>query len=321
MITYYTSAYAYLREQGVIGDKNGEIKLTPFGDGERELKFLTSPNGQDVVIVGGTINDAATMELYDLACAAVKYGAKRLTLVIPYFGYSTQERAVDGIEAISQTDSKKGLVVVGAKTRARLLSSIPHAPLGNRIVMFDLHAEGLPYYFEDDVLTFHLYGKAIVLRAARDFAKNMDFVFGSTDAGRAKWILSLAKDAGVQPAFVYKRHTDDRGGTEVYDSNCDVKGKTVVIYDDMVRSGGSAWKAAKTYRDRGATKVFLIASHGVLPEGSIRAIYESGYIDGVALTDSHPGAFAAQREMGNHGSYVRVYSMLEELNKLLAHLA
>jgi phosphoribosylpyrophosphate synthetase len=114
---------------------SGDVETSFFPDGERYSRIMTSVDGREVVVIGGTISDADTLELYDLASAIVKYGARRLTVVIPYFGYSTMERAV-----------KRGEIVT-AKTRARLLSSIPQAGAPNRVLLLDLHAEGIPYYF------------------------------------------------------------------------------------------------------------------------------------------------------------------------------
>src|SRR5476651_2708968 len=93
----------------------GKVEVQEFPDGERYQRIVTNVSDKDVVLVGGTISDQATLELYDLACTLVKYGARSLDLIIPYFGYSTMERAVQSGE------------VVTAKTRARLLSSIPDA--------------------------------------------------------------------------------------------------------------------------------------------------------------------------------------------------
>ena len=114
----------------------GRLTRRTFPDGERYLKIDSDLSERAVILVGGMIDDRSTLELYDLACAAVKYGALRLDLCIPYFGYSTMERATLPGE------------VVTAKTRARLLSSIPPASQGNHVHLLDLHSEGIPHYFE-----------------------------------------------------------------------------------------------------------------------------------------------------------------------------
>src|SRR5206468_535189 len=147
---------------------------------------------RDVILVGGTIDDAATLELYDLACGLVAAGAYRVRLVIPYYGYSTMERAI-----------KHGEVVT-AKTRARLLSSIPQASRGTQVFLLDLHVDSIAYYFEGGLRPIHVYGKSLVTAAARRLG-GADFVLACTDAGRAKWVESLANDLHCDAAFVYKR--------------------------------------------------------------------------------------------------------------------
>ena len=110
-----------------------------------------------VVLLAGTIGDEDTLCAYDLASAVVRYGAAKLTWLCPYFGYQTMERAVKPGE------------VVAAKTRARLLSAVPPAPLGNQLVLVDLHADGIPHYFADTLSAFHIYAKELALEAARAF--------------------------------------------------------------------------------------------------------------------------------------------------------
>jgi ribose-phosphate pyrophosphokinase len=256
----------------------GAIERKRFPDGEHYLRLVDDVNDRHVVLVGGTIDDAATLELYDLACAAVENGARTLTLLVPWFGYSTMERAVLHGEAVV------------AKTRARLLSSIPRPKLGSQVLLFDLHSEGIPHYFEGTIRPFHVYGKTLVESLARELAGD-DFVIGSTDAGRAKWVESLANDLGVRAAFVYKRRLSGET-TEVTAISTSLHGETVVIYDDMIRTGGSLMNAARAYREAGAGRVFAIATHGVFPGDALERIVASRLFEAIACTDSHPNALA-----------------------------
>jgi ribose-phosphate pyrophosphokinase len=260
----------------LLGSESGTIERKRFPDGEHYLRIADDVNDRDVILAGGTIDDAATLELYDLACAIVEYGARTLTLVVPWFGYSTMERAVLHGEAVI------------AKTRTRLISSIPRPKLGSQVLLLDLHSEGIPHYFEGTIRPFHVYAKPLIEELARELAGN-DFILGSTDAGRAKWVESLANDLGVQPAFVYKRRTSGES-TEVTAISRSLAGETVVIYDDMIRTGGSLMNAARAYRDAGAGKIFAIATHGVFPGQSLQHIAASGLFERVACTDSHPNA-------------------------------
>jgi len=277
-ILFATTDYQYLLDRILQHHpfETGEVEVKFFPDGERYQRVHTDVAERDVVLIGGTINDMATLEIYDLSCAFAKFGARSLTLLIPYFGYSTMERAV-----------KSGEVVTG-KNRARLLSSIPPAGYGNRIVLIDLHAEGLSYYFEGGVVPFHLYAKQAILAGVRSLARG-NFILGSTDAGRAKWVESLANDLGVEGAFVFKRRIDGRT-TELTAMSARVQGAEVVIYDDMIRTGGSLINAAKAYLNAGATSVSAIATHGIFPENSLQRIQDAGIFQRVIVTDTHPNA-------------------------------
>lgn len=279
---FCTADYAYLRDallEGRADRAPGAVERIDFPDGERLLRLADDVDGRDVVIVGGTIDDHATLDLYDLASAAVTYGARRLTLVVPYFGYSTMERAVHPGE------------VVTAKTRARLLSSLPPASYGNRVFLVDLHSEGIPHYFENDITAFHFYAKDIIKRAAREFAGEDDFVMACTDAGRAKWVESLANELGVSVAFVFKRRVSG-SKTELLATSARVEGRTVVIYDDMIRTGGSLIQAGRAYRDAGAKRMIAITTHGLFPGDALERIRASGLFEYVVSTDTHPRARA-----------------------------
>ncbi|WP_345950050.1 ribose-phosphate diphosphokinase [Mucilaginibacter sp. PAMB04274] len=274
-ILFAIKEYEYLAKKLLVcaDFEQGILEVSQFTDGERYQRIISVIENRDVVLVGGTVSDEATLELYDLASSLVSYGANSLTLVIPYFGYSTMERAVLSGE------------IVTAKTRARLLSSIPKSNRGNKVLLFDLHSEGIQYYFEHDLYPVHVYCKPIIMAVARQYGGD-NFVMASTDAGRAKWVESLANDLGVNAAFILKRRLKG-DHTEVSAINADVAGKTVVIYDDMIRSGGSIINAAKTYKEAGAADIFVITTHGLFVNDGINKLRNSGLIKKLICTDSH----------------------------------
>lgn len=277
-LVFGTHSYAGMARQiaRLLKGEAGKIEVQEFPDGERYRRLLTEVSNRDVVLVGGTISDGDTLELYDLGCALAKYGARRLDLVIPYFGYSTMERAV-----------KRGEVVT-AKTRARLLSSLPAAAQGTRVFLLDLHSEGIPHYFEGDITAFHIYGKPLILKIARRIG-GRDCVLASTDAGRAKWVQSLAEDLGVEAAFVFKKRIDG-SHTAITGVSAHVKERHVIIYDDMIRTGGSLLEAANAYQKAGARVIDVISTHGLLPGNAVERLQESDVIRTVHVTDSHPNA-------------------------------
>jgi len=291
-LVFSTAAYDYLGRAIAKGAgwELGQVARKTFPDGEHYLRVETDPADRDVVLVGGTVDDASTLELYDLACGLVSLGAYRLRLVMPFFGYSTMERSVRTGE------------IVTAKTRARLLSSIPQASRGTQVFLLDLHVDAIAHYFEGGLRTIHVYGKPLVMHAARRLGGS-EFVMACTDAGRAKWVESLANDLVVPVAFVYKRRT---GGdsTEVTGVSAQVAGKRVIIYDDMIRTGGSLIDAAEAYRDAGAVAIDAIATHGLFPGDSLQRIEASGLFGSIVVTDSHPRAVA----LGKPGGFLQVES-------------
>jgi len=316
-ILFATSRYEYLKaamlksgrfEDGAIArgmDDNGEptIEEKDFPDGERYHRLMTDVEHRNVVLVGGTIDDRETMELFDLGNLLVDRGALELKIVVPYLGYSTMERAVKKNESVK------------AKVRARLISAIPKASLGNTVFLVDPHADGVQHYFEGSVQGRSVYAKNVVFEAIkqqllkhsgvpavggdakkRAAALKTPFVLASTDAGRAKWVESLTSDLvamgyDAESAFIIKRRKSGTK-TEVRDISADVEGKLVIIYDDMIRTGGSLDKAAKAYREKGAIDVVAIATHAVIPGKTRDKLKGLGSLTCIYVTDSHPNAVA-----------------------------
>lgn len=301
MLLFATERYQELGEDiAGAGDFDlGNIERKVFPDGERYRRIDADCALRDVVLVGGTVDDTDMLEIYDLACGLVHLGVHTLTMVLPWFGYQTMERA-----------SKPG-EIVAAKNRARLLSSVPTAGSGNRAVLVDLHSEGIPHYFEQNVRPVHLHARSVVLQAIRDFGGE-DFVLGATDAGRAKWVESLANDLLVDAAFVFKRRLSDTQ-TEITALAADVEERSVVIYDDMIRTGASLISAAHAYKEAGASEVFAVCTHGVFTAKSLDVIRESEALGGIACTNTRPHVQSLA-----DGDFLRVYSVADLIAQYLS---
>jgi ribose-phosphate pyrophosphokinase len=279
-LLFTIASYAYL-EQAFVEAGNfdrGRVERKTFPDGEKYLRLADDPWGRDVVLLGGTPADSDYLEVYDLGCAVTRAGARSLSIVMPYFGYSTMERATRPGE------------VVTAKNRARLLSTIPRCDAGTRLLLFDLHTDGIEFYFGDALVTHHLGGFSLVGEAIRKAMPDASFVVGATDAGRAKWVQVLARELGATPAFVYKERDPQSGEPSVSGVNADVRGREVVIYDDMIRTGSSLIQAARAYVAAGARRVHAIASHLVLPGTSLETLEKTELFASIRGTDSHPGS-------------------------------
>src|SRR5262249_5521445 len=151
--------------------------------------------------------------------------------------------------------------------------------------------------FEGQIRPVHVYAKQVIVDACRKLAGRRgvaapaeeynDFVLACTDAGRAKWVESLANDIGVAAALVYKRRLS---GTQLECTgvSAQVAGKKVVIYDDMIRTGGSLINAARAYHEAGAASIDAVATHGVFPGDSVARIQGTGLFGRIVTTDTHP---------------------------------
>jgi len=130
----------------------------------------------------------------------------------------------------------------------------------------------------DGGTTWHLWGDALPTP-----------VLACTDAGRAKWVESLANDLGVPASFVFKRRLDG-SHTELRAVSAQVEHRRVIIYDDMIRSGSSLIQAAQAYLDAGARDISAIATHGLFPGGALTRVLGTGLFQEVVVTNSHPRA-------------------------------
>ncbi|WP_109696497.1 ribose-phosphate diphosphokinase [Chitinophaga deserti] len=280
-IIFSTQRYQYLKERllAIAPDtwEPGLLSIRDFPDGEHYHRITSTVTGKEVVLIGGTIDDKETLELFDIANGCIQYGALCVNLVIPYYGYSTIERAVQYGE------------IVKAKTRATLLSALPATSMGIRVILIDLHVDGISYYFENNVRPVHLYGKAIVQQAALDIAAGRPFVLASTDSGRAKWVESLANDLNVQAAFVFKKRLSGEE-THVTAISANVQDTLVIIYDDMIRTGGSLINAAEAYKQAGASAIGVITTHGIFAGNGFGRIRDCGLVEKLICTDTHPNA-------------------------------
>jgi len=249
-----------------------------FPDGETYLRIEQPVQNQHVVIVGGTRTADDLFEIVSLAWQVVRDGAAKLSIVIPYFGYSTMEPAVQRGE------------IVRAKVNATILSSIPDPPEGKTVFLVDLHAEGIQYYFEGNASVVHLYAKGAILSKVKQLLSGSvhSLVVGSADTGRAKWVESYANELGAEVAIITKRRHDGETTEILNVGGADVRNKIVLLYDDMIRSGGSIVKAAEAYRKAGAVKVIMACTHLVLTAGTKESTLAKvlGCADALVTTDS-----------------------------------
>lgn len=291
--------YGYFKKSLLSLNKNFQdidIKTETFPDGEHHF-IIDTPGklkGKPAVYVCGTTDDEAIFELYNIASTLVREQCSSLHLVVPYFGYSTMERAtVDG-------------EVVTAKNIARMLSSIPLSPQGNFIYMVDLHSFGTQYYFEKSLHPVHLSAWKVIQKMVTDCGQNI--VLATADMGRAKWVEKMGDALKCQTAFIMKRRLDGKN-TVVEALNADVKGKNVVIFDDMIRSGSSVIKAAEAYKAKGAKDIFVAVVHGVFTPSCVEKMKDCGYFKKILVTNSHPNALKYESD------FIKVYDIASVIDE------
>ena len=290
--------YEYLKQnilKRVDCFNNVRIETETFPDGEHYWKIVNSEQlcHKPAVYIAGTVNDESIFELYNIASTLVREQCSSLHIVIPYFGYSTMERAV-----------KEGEVVT-AKNIANLISSIPQAPLGNFVYMMDLHSLGTQYYFENTIHPIHLTSWNVIKDMLKQFDKNI--VLASTDMGRAKWIEKMGNELHLETAYIMKKRLSG-SKTEVVALNAEVKNKDIVIFDDMIRSGTSLIHAAEAYKNAGAKDIYVITVHGIFVPGALDKLKSCGIIKNILCTNTHINAHKMSDE------FVKVY----DISKVIA---
>ncbi len=275
--------------------QNIGITSETFPDGEHHwvLEKCSKIKGNPAVYIGGTVDDESIFELYNIASTLISKQCSSLHLVVPYFGYSTMER--ETIEG----------EVVTAKNIARMISSLPLSPEGNFIYLLDLHSFGTQYYFEKSIQPIHLSSWNILKKMIKDCGKNV--VLASADMGRAKFVEKLGDALKLQTAFIMKRRLDGKN-TNVEALNADVKGKDVVIFDDMIRSGSSVIKAAQAYKQAGALNIYVVVVHGVFTPSSVQEMKKSGIIQKILVTNSHPNTLKYKSD------FIKVYNVADVIN-------
>lgn len=270
----------------------GQMLTQQHADGETEFIIHSAVQEQDIVLIGATGDPTNPSALNDLVYLGswLAERAHRLKIVIPFLGDSTSERA-----------GKKG-EVPRLKSHIRMLETITDATSGTSFILMDLHAEATPGFFGRHTAS-HLYCEPIILSAIRECCGD-DYVVAYADSGRKSWVLKYGEKLGVPVVGAYKQHTDG-DGTEVTFINGSemMKGKRVVLYDDMIRSGGSVINAAREFRNNGAASVVVVSTHGVLPNGSLEKMLASGFIEKVIVLDTCPMAYSLQTEFANDSRF------------------
>ena len=242
--------------------------IRKFADGEIYIEINENIRGNSIFIVQSISSPANDnlMELLLCIDALKRSSAKNITAVIPYFGYSRQDRKVVPRTSIS----------------AKLVSNLITKAGADRVVTVDLHAGQIQGFF--DIPVDNLFSTPIFARHVRKRIKSKKIICVAPDVGGTERARALGKLLNVGLAIVDKRRPKP-GQSQVMNVIGDVKNQTCVIVDDIIDSGGTIVNAAKALKQRGAKEVYVYITHGVLSGDAVKKIKNS-VIKNLVITDT-----------------------------------
>ena len=245
----------------------GVATIKTFSDGEISVRVNENVRGRDVFLIQPTSTPANEhlMQTLLLLDALRRASAARITVVIPYYGYGRQDRKVE----------PRG------PSSARVVADLLEAMRPHRVLCMDLHADQIQGFFHIPV--DHLYAAPVFV----EYFKNMrleNLVVVSPDAGGVERARYLAGKLEAGLAIIDKRRPQ-ANVAEIMNVIGDVQGKTCILYDDMIDTGGTISKAAQALKDKGATKILACATHAVLSGPAVERL-EASVIDEVVFSNS-----------------------------------
>lgn len=242
-----------------------------FSDGEQYHAFPKSIAGKDLVVLGVTHDDTSHQELLDLISGGIYWNAASINVIIPFLGYSTMERAKPRSYEIP-----KGITRTRQIFRAR----------PNYVAFVDLHSEAVLHAHGGEIRTQHIWTDELVVDRIQKSGLT-DYVLVSPDYGFSKRIAKLASMLNC-PHTAADKDRYDTDKTIVGQVSSVVKGKTAIICDDMIRTGGSIIQTAKRCLEAGAKDVVAHATHLVLSGDSLTR-FRQGPISRILGSDTYPG--------------------------------
>ena len=255
-----------------LGVELGDANLRQFANGEMHCRYGESIRGADVFVIqthAAHVNDAL-MEQLIMIDAAKRASAKRITAVCPYYGYSRQDRKAEGREPITAKLVADMLTVAGA----------------DRVVSVDLHSGQIQGFLDNPF--DHLTALPILIDYCKTAGDPENLVIVSPDAGGVKAAKRFGNHLGADLAFVNKVRPKGVANTvEASHVIGNVEGKHCILLDDMIDTGGTLVAAADLLKERGATEVWAMATHGVLSDPAAQRLNDS-VIEKVVITNTLP---------------------------------
>ncbi len=259
-----------------LGVGMGKAAVGRFSDGEVTVEIQQNVRARDVFVVQSTCapTNENLMELLIMVDALKRASARRITAVIPYFGYARQDRRPRSMR-----------VPISAKVVANLLETVGV----ERVLTMDLHADQIQGFF--DIPVDNIYASPVLLSDLKSKAYP-DLVVVSPDVGGVVRARALAKQMGCDLAIIDKRRPK-ANVSEVMHVIGEIDGRNCVIMDDMIDTAGTLVKAAEVLKERGAKRVFAYCTHPILSGPAVERI-ASSKLDEVVITNTIPLSEAAR---------------------------
>ena len=248
-----------------------EMVRKRFADGECYHAFPENISGRDLIIIGATHNDSSHQELLDLISGGRYWNASSINVIIPYLGYSTMERARPG-----SFELPKGVTRTRQIFRAR----------PNFVAFVDLHSEAVLHAHAGEIRARHVWTDTLMVDKIR-VSGLQNYVLVSPDYGFSKRVARLAKLLDC-PHTAADKDRYDTDKTIVGQVSNVVEGKTAIICDDMIRTGGSIIQTAERCMEAGAVDVAAMATHLVMAGDSLEK-FRSSPVSKILGSDTYPG--------------------------------
>ncbi len=248
-----------------------QVEISEFANGEKRVWIQESIQGENCVLVQSFYQkpDEFIMEFLLLADALERMGARHVNAVIPWLGYSLQDKVFREGEPIA------------AKVVAQLASNA----YIKRVYLLDVHNSSLPGFFS--IPTVHISALDLFATYIKNTFDTANCMIASPDFGGMKRARVLANTLNYELVNIDKHRDLNTGAVTAMDlAGADVTGKTIVIFDDCILSGGTVLEASKLLKSRGAAQVHFLATHGVFTPGAVEKLAESPEVDSIVISNS-----------------------------------
>ena len=274
----------------------GDAEVKNFSDDETSVEISENVRGSDIFIIQSTCTPGNhnLMELLIMIDAFKRASAKRITAVLPYYGYARQDRKV----------------APRAPITAKLVADLLVAAGTHRILTIDLHVGQIQGFF--NITVDHLFAAPVILKYIKEELQD-NLIVVSPDAGGVERVRAFAKRLNTSIAIIDKRRTDPNQ-SEVMNVVGEIKDRNTLLLDDLIDTAGTITQSAQVLKERGAQRVFACCTHPVLSGSAIEKL-ETSILEEVIVTDTIP-----LNESGLRCSKIKILSVANLLAEAIKRI-